>query len=78
MDSLSFRSISIQAKLSITKIIYSGDISLKEALQMIVNFKLKLYKRIKVYCNGKNIRIRKKYKSNINWRLQLICSIQAS
>ena len=33
--------------------------------------------QINVLCNGKNIRIRKKYKSNMNWRLQLICSIQA-
>ena len=29
-------------------------------------------------CNGKNTGIRRKYKSNMNWRLQLICSIQAS
>ena len=34
--------------------------------------------QINVLCNGKNIRIRKKYKSNMNWRLQLICSIKAS
>ena len=32
MDSLSFRSISIQAKRSITKIIYLGDKSVKETL----------------------------------------------
>ena len=32
MDSLSFRSISIQAKRSISEIIYLGDKSLKEAL----------------------------------------------
>ena len=32
MDSLSFRSISIQAKHSITEIIYLGDKSLKDAL----------------------------------------------
>ena len=39
MDSLSFRWISIQAKRSTTKIIYLGDRSVKEALQMIVNLK---------------------------------------
>ena len=53
MDSLSFRSISIQAKRSISKIIYLGDKSLKEALYMIVNFKLKLYMQINVLLTGK-------------------------
>ena len=43
MDSLSFRWISIQAKRSTTKIIYLGDISVKEALQMIVNLKQIIY-----------------------------------
>ena len=53
MDSRSFLSISIQAKRSITKIIYLGDISVKEALQMIVNLKFKLYMQINVLCNRK-------------------------
>ena len=64
MDSLSFRSISIQAKRSISKIIYLGDKSLKEALYMIVNFKLKLYMQInvlltgKIWGYGKNMKVR--------------------
>ena len=64
MDSLSFRSISIQAKRSISKIIYLGDKSMKEALKMIVNFKLKLYMQInvlltgKIWGYGKNMKVR--------------------
>ena len=45
---------------------------------MIGDNKLQLYMQINVLGNRKNMRIRRKYKSNMTWRLQLICSIQAS
>ena len=45
---------------------------------MIGDNELQLYMQINVLCNRKNMRIRRKCKSNMTWRLQLICSIQAS